>query len=105
MKRPWAIALIFIAGIVLGVGGVLVATAGNDSGDNGTSVNTKNASKGGTASANELLNRLGRGSKATYHVRYAAGSEAGAHAVLDVWHKNENTVRRDVTATSSTGET
>ena len=85
---------------------MVYAVTGNDSGDDGTKVNTsKNASSSGAAgNSNELLDRLSEGAKATYHVRYVAGDDSGPHAVLEVWHSKDK-VRRDVTVTGSTGET
>jgi hypothetical protein len=105
MKRPWAIVVIFIAGLALG-GSVVWAVAGNDdSGSGDTNLATNNSStNSGTANSNELVARLADGEKATFHVRYAAGSESGPHAILEVWHTADR-VRRDVSVVGSTEST
>jgi len=103
MKRPWALPAIFVAGIVLG-GAVVFAVADNDSGS--TNVDTKNGqgdNTTGSATSNELLDRLAKGEQATYHVRYTTGDVSRAHAILEVWHGPDR-VRRDLRVTGSTGE-
>lgn len=101
MKRPWAVVVIFLVG--LGLGGTAVwALTRDDSGSGNTDLATKNdtSSVGSTGSSNDLLARLSKGAKATYHVRYAAGSDSGPHAVLEVWHTGDR-VRRDITVVGS----
>lgn len=101
MKRPWALAAIFVAGIVLG-GAVVFALADDDS---GTNVDTQNGGSRTTQSAQstELVDRLAKAEDATFHVRYTTGDINGAHAVLEVWHGPDR-VRRDLKVTGSTGE-
>lgn len=106
MKRPWAIALIFVAGLAIG-GGVVWAVSNDDSGSSGTNLSAKNsASASSSGTSNDLIGRLAQGAKTTFHVRYATGPESGSHAVLEVWHTADK-VRRDVTivGTSETTHT
>lgn len=103
MKRPWVVALIFLAGLTIG-GTVVWSVAGGDS--DGTKLSTKNgsSSSNSSSSADELFDRLAKGEKATYHVRYTTGNESGPHAVLEVWHDGDR-VRRDVVLVGTTETT
>ncbi len=102
MKRPWAVVLIFLVGLALG--GTAVWAVTRDSG-NDTDLATKNgADNTRSASSTDLVARLAKGEQATYHVRYAAGSESGPHAILEVWHTADR-VRRDVTVIGSSETT
>jgi hypothetical protein len=101
MKRPWAIALVFIVGLAIG-GAVVWKVADGDSNGGKTNLSAKNGStSNSSSSADELFDRLARGADAKYHVRYSTGVESGPHAVLEVWHDGDR-VRRDVVLIGTT---
>ena len=98
MNRFWTVLLIFVAGTAAG-GAVVWAVRGSGGGGSrgaGSSTTaTPTTAPGVSATGQELLDRLGAGKSATFHVRYSYGTARAGQAVLEVWHTPDR-VRRDL---------
>jgi hypothetical protein len=90
--------LIFTAGTAAG-GVVAWAVTRDDGGSGGSATKVKTDKPKLSAPAQELLDRLAEGEKATYHVRYTYSGSSGTSAVMEVWRKADR-VRRDLTVVS-----
>lgn len=93
-----------LAALVAGtaIGGVAVwavTRSGGGSGPKATATTVSTGPAGVSATGQELLGRLDAGRKATFHVRYAFGSELSGQVIVEVWHTPDR-VRRDIRASS-----